>query len=298
MTFHQPTLSRRPSASCRHRHNDRDLVAFVGRHGAVSIEQVMSASGIGQTAAYRRVAGLVAAGLLERLQLLRGEPTLLKATRQGLRYAGLGMAPAVISPGSIAHWLRCTSAAIDLEAASGPHRVITVRELIAAERHEERPIASAVIGRLPDGRPRLHRPDLVVLPEGHPLVKDEVPLAYEDPADHGAYGRGPTAHARTPNRGREITGDVQRAPGGAEDVRLYTERASAGTEDMGVCAYEVELTPKSPKRLREIIRGWRRADCVDRVHYLCEPGPTRRAVERAVARLGASDRVAISEVAA
>jgi hypothetical protein len=61
-------------------------------------------------------------------------------------------------------------------------------------------------------------------------------------------------------------------------------------------AIEVELTPKSPKRLREIIRGWRRASWVDEVQYLCEPGQTRRAVERAVEKLHASDRIHLGEV--
>jgi hypothetical protein len=64
---------------------------------------------------------------------------------------------------------------------------------------------------------------------------------------------------------------------------------------MGVVAIEVELTPKSPARLREIIRGWRRAECVDRVHYLCEPGQTRRAVIRAVEKLHARERISVGE---
>jgi hypothetical protein len=64
----------------------------------------------------------------------------------------------------------------------------------------------------------------------------------------------------------------------------------------GLIAVEVELTPKSPKRLREIIRGWRRASYVAEVHYLCEPGQTRRAVERAVEKLHAGDRIVIEEL--
>lgn len=277
-TGHPPSSPSIPTTPRSRR--DQELVSFVGRHGAVSIEQVMAASRIGQTAAYRRVAALVDAGLLERLDLLRAEPTLLRATRQGLRYAGLGMAPAIVSPGSIAHWLRCTSTAIDLEATHGPHRILTVRELIAAERHEERPIASAVIGWLPDGRPRLHRPDLVILPEGHPLMRLHT-------AGGGPYSCLPdvppslAALPRTRELGSEISADHGRPP--------------AGAEEMGVVAIEVELTPKSPARLREIIRGWRRAEHVDRVHYLCEPGQTRRAVSRAVEKLHARERISVGE---
>jgi hypothetical protein len=37
-----------------------------------------------------------------------------------------------------------------------------LRELRFAERDASKPIASAIVGELPDGRPMLHRPDLVV----------------------------------------------------------------------------------------------------------------------------------------
>lgn len=78
----------------------REFVCFVGPHGVVAIEHVMAALGVGRTAAYRRVAALIKAGLLERLELLRAEPSLLRATREGLRYAELGLGVAVVSPGS------------------------------------------------------------------------------------------------------------------------------------------------------------------------------------------------------
>src|SRR5680860_469541 len=83
------TLLKPRSAPARHC-RDREMLAFLGRHGAASIEQVMRALGVGQAMAYRRVAECVDRGLVERLALLRDEPTLLRATRQGLRYAGLG----------------------------------------------------------------------------------------------------------------------------------------------------------------------------------------------------------------
>jgi hypothetical protein len=286
----------------------------------------MSATGLGQAAAYRRVAALIEAGLLERLGLLRGEPALIRATRAGLRYAGLGLAPAVVSPGSVDHWLRCASVALRLEVLHGAHRILTERELLAAERHEERPIASARIGELPNGATRLHRPDLVVLPPGHPLVRlHQEGLALNARPSAGNRTDGPgeddgvtsppggfsgdalslTAHPRTRERGRDESGVDEHDLAEAEEMRAYTKDASApgGAEDvrayakdLGVVAIEVELTPKSPKRLREIIRGWRRASWVSEVHYLCEPGQTRRAVERAVEKLHASGRVRVTEV--
>ncbi len=149
---------------------DQELVRFVGRHGAVAIEHVMAAMGVGRTAAYRRVGACVERGLLERLALLRGEPSLLRATRDGLRYAGLGLDVAVISPGSVDHWLRCASTSLLLAEEFGADRILTERELCLFERIERRAIASAKVGELPGGKPRLHRPDLVVLSEERPIA--------------------------------------------------------------------------------------------------------------------------------
>jgi hypothetical protein len=301
-----PTDPDRPSC-------DRRLVDYVGRHGALSISHVMVALGLGQTAAYDRVAALIEAGLIERLGTLSGEPSLLRATREGLRCAGLGMAPAVVSPGSVDHWLRCASVALRLEALHGAHRILTVRELIVAERHEERPIASAKIGELPNGAPRLHRPDLVVLPPGHPLVRFHQERT------------GPSSSAPDGNQARRTGKDDEafnfsrshsdresgfpgpsspRTQGGGQGERTDscvtrrppTEDTGMRSAPAGLIAVEVELTPKSPKRLREIIRGWRRASWIAEVHYLCEPGQTRRAVERAVEKLHAADRVRIEEL--
>jgi len=160
---------------------DGELVRFVGRHGAVSVEHVMAALGVGRTAAYRRVAACVECGLLQRLPLLREEPSLLRATRAGLRYAGLGLPVAVISPGAVDHRLRCATAALVLSAELGVDRIVTERELRFAERTEGRPIASAEVGTLPGGAPRLHRPDLVVL-EGERATAIEVELSAKAPA--------------------------------------------------------------------------------------------------------------------
>jgi hypothetical protein len=60
-------------------------------------------------------------------------------------------------------------------------------------------------------------------------------------------------------------------------------------------AVEVELTPKAPRRLLSIIRAWRGAECVAAVRYYCAPGPTRRGVERAVAKAYADSRIEILE---
>jgi hypothetical protein len=209
---------------------DRELVRFVGRHGAVAMDHVMATMCVGRTAAYRRVAACMERGLLDRLDLLRGEPSLLRATRGGLRYAGLGLPVAAVSPGSVDHWLRCASTSLLLAQEFGAERILTERELRLLERIEGQPIASAKVGELAGGEPRLHRPDLAILTDERPI------------------------------------------------------------------AVEVELTPKGAGRLDQLIRAWRRASWVGEVRYLCEPGATRRGVERAVQKVRAEGRVRIGEV--
>ncbi|HWW67219.1 MAG TPA: hypothetical protein VNY83_04490 [Solirubrobacterales bacterium] len=214
---------------------DLELLRYVGRHGVVRIDQVMTAMSAGRTVTYDRVATCVDAGLLERLELVRSEPGILRATRDGLRYAGLGLPLAVVSAGQVDHWLRCASTALLLGKHYGHNRVLTERELILAEQIEGKPIASATVGEHRSGKPRLHRPDLAVL------------------------------------------------------------------TDEGTIAIEVELMPKAPRRLYGLMRSWRRTigmGVVSEVHYHCEPGQTRRAVERAVEQVRAEQFIAIGQAVA
>ena len=214
------------------RNRDWELVRYVGRHGVVAMRHVMAALGVGRTAAYRRVAACVEAGLLERLEIVRLEPCLLRTTRDGLRFAGLGLKVAAVSPGAVDHLLRCATTAQLAGEHYGHDRVLSERELILAEQIEGRPIASAEVGEGRYGAPRLHRPDIAIL------------------------------------------------------------------TDEGTIAIEVELTPKSPRRLQGILRAWRFAIARRRlaeVHYHCAPGQTRRAVERAAASVKAGQWIAITE---
>jgi len=190
----------------------------------------MAAFGLGRTAAYCRVATLVEAGLLQRLEILRESPSLIRATRKGLRYAGLSLRVAAISPGSVDHWLRCASTALELRYEFAPELILAERELRQIERTEGRPIFSARIRDRFSGEDRLHRPDLAILVGERPI------------------------------------------------------------------AVEVELTPKGRQRLETIIKGWVRAAWVEEVRYYCAPGATRFAVERAVQRLCAEERVRVLAV--
>lgn len=60
-----------------------------------------------------------------------------------------------------------------------------------------------------------------------------------------------------------------------------------------VVAVEVELTPKAPRRLEAIVRGWRRARWVDSTRYYVPEGGTRRGVERAIAAVHAGGQVEV-----
>lgn len=213
------------------RDRDRELVRLVGRHGVMTIEQAMSATGVGRTAIYRRTAVLVEAELIERVDLLRSHPSLLRATRDGLRFAGLGMPVAKVSPGAVDHWLRCTTVALRAAQYFAPARVLTEREILMVESIEGRRIASVKVGES-RGIERFHRADIAVL------------------------------------------------------------------QQEGTIAIEIELTPKAPRRLENLIRAWRNAIVrgdIARVQYFCEQGQTRRAVERAVANARAGEFVVIGE---
>ena len=209
---------------------DRELVGWIARMGAVGIGQVQGRFGVCRSVSYEVVARLVEAGLIERVSTLPGDPTLLSPTPQGIAYAGLGLPPARVTPGAVDHWLACADTALWAERRWGRESLMSERELRFAELDASKPIASAIVGELPDGRPMLHRPDLVVRDDGRTI------------------------------------------------------------------AIEVELTPKAPRRLQTIVRAWRRARHVDHALYLVPPGPTQRAVERAVEATHAQERVQVVDL--
>jgi hypothetical protein len=129
-------------AAGRNKSRDRELVEFVGRHGVVTVDQVMAAMGAGRTASYRRIAACVEIGLLERLALLRDEPTVLRATRDGLNYAELGLPVAAVTPGLVSHDLRCVDVALLVGGHLGHERVLTEREFTWREHSEGKEIAN------------------------------------------------------------------------------------------------------------------------------------------------------------
>jgi hypothetical protein len=209
---------------------EREVVAWVSRLGAVSVGQIGRRFDVGRSVAYELVQRLVAAGVLERIQTLAGDPTLISATAAGIAYAGLGLAPATIRIGEVDHWLACAAVALEPERRHGPENVLTDRELRFQEQLTGKPLASARLGETRNGYWRVHYPDLAV-------------------------------------------GDGQ-----------------------GTTAYEVELTPKSRRRLETIVRAWRRARHVERCIYLCPRGAVQEAVRRAIQRVHADERVRLFDL--
>jgi hypothetical protein len=79
--------------------------------------------------------------------------------------------------------------------------------------------------------------------------------------------------------------------------RLILHRPDLVIRDDGrTMVIEVEMTPKAPRRLERIVRSWRRTRYVDQILYLCPPGPTQRAVERAVAATHSQERVQVADL--
>ncbi len=154
---------------------EREIVSWVARLGAVSVEQIGRRFGVGRSVAYEQVRRLVEFGLLERTQTTIGDPTLISATRDGITYAGLELRRPAIRIGEVDHWLACADVAIELEHRYGADRLLTERELRFQAQLTGKPIGAAKLGETMNGYSRLHWPDLAVrVDEG--LVVYEVEL--------------------------------------------------------------------------------------------------------------------------
>ena len=210
---------------------DFEVVLWLARIGVCEIRHIQERFNVGRTVAYRLVARLIDAQLVERITLFRGEAALLRATKGGIRFSGLGLQQARLHPGEWRHWLVCADVALWIERNWGPDALMTDRELRWTELHSRWPIASATVGERFDHGPLLHRPDLVI-----------------------------------------------RAP-------------------LGLVAVEVELTPKAPRRLETIVRAWRRCRYVNQTIYFCPEGVTYRAVQRAIGKVRADERVVLRDLA-
>ena len=154
---------------------EREIVSWVARLGAVSVEQIARRFGVGRSVAYEQVRRLVELGLTERTQTAIGDPTLISATKDGITYAGLGLRPPTIRIGEVDHWLTCADVAISLEQRYGAERLVTERELRFDAQLYGKPVGAAKLGETLNGYWRLHWPGLAVRTE-EGLVVYEVEL--------------------------------------------------------------------------------------------------------------------------
>lgn len=146
-----------------------------------TIEDLAADIGCGRSEIYRHVQGAIDLELVERHDLIKGMPALLAASRDGHRFAHSGLRPARISHGGFHHLVVCSQIAADLRSRYPDVELLSEFELRLRESIEQRPIASAHVGHLPNSRPRLHRPDLVLIPAGRQPTAIEVELTPKAP---------------------------------------------------------------------------------------------------------------------
>jgi hypothetical protein len=154
-----------------------EILRWTARLGAITPEALAQHGGWTHASARSRLIAAERSGLLCASRLLAGSPVLYTATRAGLRASGLhGLEPCRVSVANAPHATECARVAAALEQAYPDHRVVSERELRRDERESGRALASACLGHGPGGAPLLHRPDLVLWPDGS---SEQLPVAVE-----------------------------------------------------------------------------------------------------------------------
>jgi hypothetical protein len=233
------------------------IMQWTARLGAITPEALADRQGVTVASARGRLQALATAGWLSRKRPLAEQPALYTVTRSGLRIANLrGLDPCRVSASNAHHLIVCARVAAALERCYPDHLVLGERELRRDERERGVALASARLGSGPDGGPLLHRPDLVLWPDG-------------SEAGDGREG------------GREVG-----RTGGRDGGR------DGGREGGLPIPVEVELTVKAPRRLADICRAWARCRCVAGVLYLAPP-EVQRALRRAIDQAQAGERIVV-----
>jgi hypothetical protein len=143
------------------------IMQWTARMGAVTAEALADREDVTVTSARARLQALDKAGWLSRKRPLAERPALYTATRAGLRTSGLrGLDPCRVSASNANHLIVCATVAAALERCYSDHLVQGERELRRDERERGVQLASARLGIGPGGGPLLHRPDLVLWPNG------------------------------------------------------------------------------------------------------------------------------------
>ncbi len=164
-----------------------EILRWTVRLGAITAEALAQHGGWTLASARGRLLAAERAGLLDSRRVLAGRPALYTVTRAGLRASGLrGFEPGRVSVANAPHAIECARVAAALERAYPDHRVMGERELRRDEREAGTSLASACLGRGPSGAPLLHRPDIVLWPQG---AHEQLPVAVEVELTIKAPGR-------------------------------------------------------------------------------------------------------------
>ncbi|HEY2632302.1 MAG TPA: hypothetical protein VGI26_07990 [Solirubrobacteraceae bacterium] len=178
---------------------DAQIVAWIGRIGAVGAEHVMRRFGMGRSVVYHRLNTLTRDGLLEHHMVLYGRPGVYTATTEGLRWQRLQRLPLFkVRPGGFEHAWQVAHTAAELHHALPGWDVVGEREIRSIETDRKELFASASVGRVVD-RQILHRPDLALLLPGSNVIPIEVELSVKSASRLAAICRG-WARARHINR--------------------------------------------------------------------------------------------------
>lgn len=160
---------------------DAQIVDWLGRIGAAGAEHVRERFGMHIRVTHKRLASLVADGLLERHKILWGRPGLYCATLRGLRWQGLGHLGVVrVSPGGFEHAWQVAGVAVALRQALPDWRLLAEREIRALEIESSELLASVVLagGEI---KPLRHRPDLAAISPSGRVMAIEVERSVKAP---------------------------------------------------------------------------------------------------------------------
>jgi hypothetical protein len=155
------------------------ILQWTARMGAVTAVALADREDVSVASARARLVVLEKAGWLSCARPLARQPALYTLTRAGMRSCGLrGLAPCRVSASDAPHLIACAAVAAALERGYADHRVLGERELRRDERERGVPLGSARLGSGPHGGPLLHRPDLLLWPDGS-NDEDGLPVAVE-----------------------------------------------------------------------------------------------------------------------
>ena len=162
-----------------------ELLRWTAGAGAVTSASLALRRRASAASARAMLTAAVRAKQLARHRPLAERPALYTITRLGLRAAELeGIEPRRVSPASAQHMITCAHVAAALERRYPDQLVIGEQEMRKREREAGAPLASAVLRRVGEHGPLMHRPDLVLLPRSGPArrpVAVEVELTIKAP---------------------------------------------------------------------------------------------------------------------